>query len=242
MLLYFEDAFAAADAGTTRADGFQDGGAVDRVDERVELDLVAGQFDRVRLFGDIDDAATEDIGGALHFLALLAHGTNLDQHQLAFDMLAFGQVHHLHHFNQTVQVLGDLLDDIVGTAGDDGHARQGRVFGRRHRQCFDVVAARREQAHHARQGARFVFQQDRNNMAHDYKSSEPSIISDRPLPAFTMGHTFSDWSVIKFMNTSLSFKPNASFRAPSTSPGFSIFMPTWPYASASFSKSGSESI
>jgi hypothetical protein len=48
------------------------------------------------------------------------------------------------------------------------------------------------------------------------------------LPAFTIGHTFSDWSVMKFMNTSLSFMPNASRSAPSTSPGFSMRMPTWP--------------
>jgi hypothetical protein len=104
---------------------------------------------------------------------------------------AFGQVDHFHHFDQAVQVLGDLLDDVVRTAGDDGHARQRRIFGRRHGQRFDVVAAGREQTDHARQRAGFVFQQDRNNVSH-YRSSEPSSISDRPLPALTIGQTFSD--------------------------------------------------
>jgi hypothetical protein len=73
----------------------------------------AGQLDRVGLFGDIDDAAAEDIRGALHLFALLAHGAHLDQHQLALDVRAFGQIDHLHHLDQAVQVLGDLLDHVV---------------------------------------------------------------------------------------------------------------------------------
>src|SRR6185369_11402692 len=153
---------------------------------------------------------------------------HLDQHQFALDMLAFGQVDHLHHFDQAVQVLGDLFDDVIGTGGHDGHTRQGRIFGRCNGQRFDVVAAGGEQAHHAGQGTRFVFEQYRNNMAHDYRSSEPSSISERPLPAFTIGHTFSLWSVMKFMKTRRSFMANASRSAPSTSPGFSMRMPTWP--------------
>src|SRR3546814_9025751 len=47
--------------------------------------------------------------------------------------------------------------------------------------------------HHARQGARFVFQKDRNYMFHcryPYRSSEPSSISVSPRPALTMGQTF----------------------------------------------------
>ena len=54
------------------------------------------------------------------------------------------------------------------------------------------------------------------------------IISVMPLPPGTIGNTFSVWSVMKSRNTSRSFCANASFSAPSTSPGFSIFMPTWP--------------
>jgi hypothetical protein len=50
---------------------------------------------------------------ALHFFALLAGGADLDQHQLTFDMAAVGQVLHLDHIDQLVQLLGDLLDDVV---------------------------------------------------------------------------------------------------------------------------------
>ena len=38
-------------------------------------------------------------------------------------------------------MLGDLLDHVIGAGGDDGHARQRRVFGGGHRQALDVVTA-----------------------------------------------------------------------------------------------------
>ena len=60
-----------------------------------------------------------------------------------------------------------------------------------------------------------------------YKSSA-RIISEIPLPPGTIGNTFSFWSVIKFINTNRSFMAKASVSAPSTSPGFSICIPTWP--------------
>src|SRR3546814_160590 len=212
--------------------GFQDGAAVKRVEKRLDLFLYAGQFDGVDLFRDVDDAAAKYLGHALHFFALLAHGAHLDKHELALDVRPFGQIHHLNDIDQAVQVLGDLLDDFVGPRGNDRHARQGRVFRGRHRQGFDVVAARGKQPHHARQGARFVFQKDRNYMFHcryPYRSSEPSSISVSPRPALTMGQTFSAWSVMKSRNTrrSLCFL-NASRMAGSTSAGFSMRMQIWP--------------
>ena len=102
--------------------------------------LHPGEFDGVGLVGHVDDAAAEDVGHALHFLAFLAHRAHLDQHQLALDVRAFGQVDHLHHVHQAVQVLGDLLDDFIRAGGDDGHARQRGVLGRRDGQRLDVVA------------------------------------------------------------------------------------------------------
>src|SRR5690606_38552250 len=226
-LLNLQDALAAADAGAAGTDGLQNRGAVDRIDEGIQLGLVAGQLDRVGLVGDVDDAAAEDIRSTLHFFTFLADGTDLDQHQFALDERAFGQIDDLDDFDQAVQVLGDLLDHVIRAAGDDGHARQRGILGRRHGQRFDIVRTGREQTDHARQGARFVFQQYRNDMAH-HSSSEPSSISVRPLPVLTIGQTFSVWSVMIFMNTRRSFMSNAAFSAPSRSPGLSTVMPTWP--------------
>ena len=85
-----------------------------------------------------------------------AHGFNVH----------YGQVDDFDDLDQAVQVLGDLLDDFVGAGGHDGHARQRCVFGRRDRQALDVVAARREQRDHARQGAGLVFEQQGNDVFH----------------------------------------------------------------------------
>src|SRR5690606_35067366 len=110
----FQYALAAPHAGDAGADGLQDGAAVQRADEGSDLVLHPGQLDGVGLVGDIDDAPAEDFRHALHFFALLADRTDLDQHELAFDMGAFGQIDDLDHVHQPVEVLGDLLDDLVG--------------------------------------------------------------------------------------------------------------------------------
>ena len=146
---------------------------------------VAGEFERVALFGDVDDAAAEDVGHALHLVALLADRAHLDEHQFALGEAAFGQVDDLDHLDQPVQVLGDLLDHLVGAGGDDGHARQRSIFGGRDGQAFDVVAARREQRHDARERAGLVFQQHRNDVFHvirPARSSKPAAVTAGPWP------------------------------------------------------------
>src|SRR5690606_9920851 len=128
--LKFQYTFATPDTRDASAHGFENGAAIERIDEGLDLSLVARQLDGVDLVGNVDDMAAENVGHTFHFFAFLANGAHLDEHELTFDMRAFGKVYHFHHVHQTVQVLGDLLDDFVGTSGDDGHARQCRVFGR----------------------------------------------------------------------------------------------------------------
>src|SRR5690606_6886166 len=88
-----EHAVAAANAADAGAHGFEDQGGVDGADECVQLALVAGQLDDVGRVGDVDDAGAEDVGGALDLLAVLAGSADLDQHQFAFDVRGFGDVH-----------------------------------------------------------------------------------------------------------------------------------------------------
>src|SRR5207237_2982860 len=137
------------------------------------------------------------------------------------------QVDHLHHVDELVQLLGDLLAELVAAGGDDGHARHGRVLGGRDGVRLDVVAARGEKPGHAGKGTGLVLDEDRQDVAHGYSSSE-RIISDMPLPPGTIGKTFSVWSVMKSMNTRRSLRAKASRSAPSTSAGFSMRMPTCP--------------
>ena len=49
------------------------------------------------------------------------------EHEFALDVRASVKVDQLDHVHQLVQLLGDLLDDVVRAAGDDGEARQGFV-------------------------------------------------------------------------------------------------------------------
>ena len=124
----------------------EDGGRVDRHQEGVVLGDGAGQLDGVGLVGDVDDAAAEDIGNTLHFIAILAGGTYLDEHQLTLDVRGFGQIDNLDDIDQLVELLGDLLDDFFGADADDGHARQRGIFGRCDGERLDVVASGGEQA------------------------------------------------------------------------------------------------
>ncbi|KAI1691119.1 hypothetical protein DdX_22092 [Ditylenchus destructor] len=48
-------------------------------------------------------------------LAFLADRAHLHHHELALGVGAFGEVDDLHHLDQPVQVLGDLLDHVVRT-------------------------------------------------------------------------------------------------------------------------------
>src|SRR5579862_3195794 len=252
-----QDPLAPADTGRTGTDSFQNHPRLDCLQERVELLAGAGQLDRVALVGDIEDAAAEDVGEALHLVAILAGRAHLDEHQLALDVVALGQVDDLHDLDKLVQLLGDLLDDVVGTARDDRHPRHRRVFRRRNGQRLDVVAARGKQSRDTRQRAGFVLDQNGEDVSHGClcwnadpsptsltrlplpasgervgvrgdQSSSARIISVNPFPPGTIGNTFSVWSVMKSRNTSRSFRANASRSAPSTSRGCSTLIPTWP--------------
>ena len=152
------------------------------VQERVELAAGAGQLDRVALVGDVEDAAAEDVGEPLHLVAVLARCAHLDEHQLALDVVALGQVDDLHDLDELVQLLRDLLDHVVRAGGDDRHPRHRRVLGRRHRQRLDVVAARGEQAGDARQRARLVLDEDREDVALMHRLTAPPRGSSRSVP------------------------------------------------------------
>src|SRR5258706_14992138 len=83
---------AASDAGYAGTDRFQNRARVERFEEGVELLGGAGVLDSVGLVGDVDDAPAEDVRGALDFLAVLAGGADLHEHELALDVLGLLQV------------------------------------------------------------------------------------------------------------------------------------------------------
>src|SRR3546814_640459 len=89
--LKLQNAFAATYARYPGTHGFEDGAAVQGLDKRFYLALVASEFNGVDLVGYVNDATPENIGHALHFFAFLAYRPHLDQHELAFDMRPFRQ-------------------------------------------------------------------------------------------------------------------------------------------------------
>ena len=62
--------------------------------------------------------------------------------------------------DQLVQLLGNLFDDFITARRHDGQPRKRSVFGRRHRQGFDIIPARGKQAGHPGKRTTLVFQQD----------------------------------------------------------------------------------
>src|SRR5437773_2309063 len=78
-----QNPLAARDARGSGSHRLHDRSRLDRLDEGVELGDGSGELDGVGVLSDIDDAAAEDVGQTLHFLAILAGRADLDQHQLA---------------------------------------------------------------------------------------------------------------------------------------------------------------
>src|SRR5881409_3113027 len=89
---YSQDTFATTNAGSTGAHRLQNHAGLDSLQERIQLRPRAGELDRVALVGHVENASAEDLGQALHFIAILSRGAHLDQHQLALDMVAVSEV------------------------------------------------------------------------------------------------------------------------------------------------------
>ena len=101
-------------------------------------------------------------------------------------MVTLCHVGHRHDIHELQQLLVDLVDHLVGADRDQRQSRVEGILGSRHRQRLNVVTARREHRGHARQGARFVLQQNGNDVAHDDTSgcspSFPGIAMQSQLP------------------------------------------------------------
>ena len=136
-------------------------------DEGLHLVGRAGHLEHEGIGLGVDHLGPEDIGQAQRLGALLAGALDLDQRQLALDVRTFqGEVVHLVHRHQPIELGLDLLDHHRRSRGDDGDARE--VFlhvGLRHREALDVVAAAGKQADHARQDAGLVVDQHGDGVA-----------------------------------------------------------------------------
>ena len=91
---------------------------------------------------------------------------DLDQHQVAFDVVLRADVVDADDGHDFFQLLPHLLQHAVVADDDEGHPRELGVFGLPHRQAVDVVAARGQHARDVREHARHVLDQCGKHVTH----------------------------------------------------------------------------
>src|SRR5215831_13347151 len=91
--------------------------------------------------------------------------THLRQQQFAANAFLAGDIDHLEHVNQAIELFEDLLNDQRIAVSDDRHPADLGIGRRRNRKRVDVEAATGEHAGDAGQHAEFVFDQYRDGMS-----------------------------------------------------------------------------
>jgi mannose-6-phosphate isomerase-like protein (cupin superfamily) len=111
-------------------------------------------FRHINDFGAKNVRDLHDLGASLRI-----HG-HFDQHQLAVHIFALAKILDLHDIGELVQLLYDLLERCIVTAGDNGHAGGSRISRRGHIERVNVVAPPTEKAGDPGEHPEFVFYQD----------------------------------------------------------------------------------
>src|SRR4051795_4607835 len=215
----------------------------------VELVGMTVQADGDRLEADGKDLALEDRGQLHHLAAVVGVHPNRRQQQLALDGPTRVELADLDHLDQLEELLGDLLERRGVDIDDDRDPAETRLFGRSNRAGEDVVVPTGEQPGDAGQHTRPVLHEHRQDvMVHVgchvsalflLICESGRIRSSLPMPAGTIGNTFSRASTRKSTTTGRSSIELALSIAGCTSSGESTRMPTQPIASAHLTKSGS---
>ena len=130
-----------------------------QTEQRVNLTFRAGRFDGQRLRVHVDHAHTEQTHNLEHVGTVGFVGADLDEHKFAFDRVVRIQLDDLQHMQQLVELLDNLLQRYRLDIGRHRDAGDIRAFRRRNGQRVDVERTTGEQAGHAREHARTVFDQ-----------------------------------------------------------------------------------
>jgi len=136
------------------------------VHEGVDLRFASSELHNEAIRRRIENAASESHNVTPYSVGPFRPNLQLEQNEFALEMLSECHVLDVHHVDELVELIGDLLNDSVRALGDQGEARYGRVVGRGDGQGFNVVAAGGEQACHPGERPGFVLEQDGNDMAH----------------------------------------------------------------------------
>ena len=96
---------------------------------------------------------------AIRSASARSSGLRMDFDQRGFprDKFSLVQIHDFDDIDQLVELFDDLFDDSVIPGCDNRHLRHRRIERRRHREAFDIESATAEQACHARQHTKLIF-------------------------------------------------------------------------------------
>jgi hypothetical protein len=117
-------------------------------------------------------------------------------YELELEPRCVGQVAHLDHLDEALELGQDLVQMGLVPAQDDGHPGEAGLVCRAHRERLDVEGPRAEQAGDAVQRARPVHHERADDMARGRRSAHsrpaahgwsPSTMSERPLPGSIIG-------------------------------------------------------
>src|SRR3954454_18867307 len=153
-----------ADRDLSRTDHFDQTVGADHALEGLDLVGRAGHLDRHRPSRDVDDFGPEDLGELDDLGPVLDRGGDLEQRHLPRHRLLRLHVADLEDVDQLVQLLGHLVDRVDGAVERQGDPGDAGVVGRADRERVDVEAAAREEPGDPRQHARFILDQDREDV------------------------------------------------------------------------------
>ena len=136
----------------------------------------------IRLIGaDVHDPAAEDLHQGLDLGSEARRRVDLDQHQVALDVILARDVVDLHDRDDLLELLAHLIQVPVVAHDDDRDPREIRVLGLPDRQAIDIESPRGEHPRDVRQHAGLVLHQRRQQV-----TPTPRIRLDRhdsPLPS-----------------------------------------------------------
>src|SRR5690606_29026262 len=159
---------AAPDGHRAASDDRRDlGDARCAFQERVDVPPAADELDRALIAVLVQQPCVEVLEDRAQLLRAAVLHAQLEQRELPLDVILAGHIGDVDDVDELRELLRDLLDHALRAGRHERQARYGLVGGRRYVQALDVVAASREQIRDARQRARFILQQYRNNMSHD---------------------------------------------------------------------------
>src|SRR5271166_5467441 len=157
-------------------------------DEGLDLLLLARDLDHELLGTDVDDPAPEDLHQRLDFRALGRGDLELDEHQVALNVVFTRDVMDLDNRDQFLELLAHLLEMTVVPLHDHGNSREPGRLCFAHGKTVDVETARGEHARDLRQDTWLVLHDRREDMA------DPAGLGGFPGRCSGRTETLTRWS------------------------------------------------